>query len=139
MAQLEEQRRIEEQKRREEAERRAREEELRRQMEAEEAQLQAQRGREMERLKAQYIASIAGKVQRNWRRPGNVAEGATCHVLVSQIPGGEVVSARVTSCTGDEAFRRSVESAVYRASPLPAAPDPGVFDRDIRFTFEAED
>jgi colicin import membrane protein len=34
------------------------------------------------------------------------------------------------------AFQRSVEAAVRKASPLPAPPDPEVFDREIEFVFE---
>jgi hypothetical protein len=32
-------------------------------------------------------------------------------------------------------MRRSIEDAVNRASPLPAPPDPALFDRNIRFNF----
>jgi colicin import membrane protein len=33
------------------------------------------------------------------------------------------------------AFKNSIERAVYKASPLPAAPDDAVFDREILFYF----
>ncbi len=55
---------------------------------------------------------------------------------MNQIPGGEVISVTVTQCTGDEVFRRSVEAAVYKASPLPRPSDSALFDRDIVFTFK---
>jgi colicin import membrane protein len=55
---------------------------------------------------------------------------------VEQIPGGEVVKAQVTDCNGDDALKRSVENAVYRASPLPRPEDPAIFDRVIEFTFK---
>ena len=55
---------------------------------------------------------------------------------MNQIPGGEVIHAKATKCNGDEVFRRSVESAVYKASPLPRPSDPGLFDREIVFTFK---
>jgi colicin import membrane protein len=39
------------------------------------------------------------------------------------------------SGNGDEAVRRSIEAAVYKASPLPAPADPSVFDRNLRLEF----
>jgi colicin import membrane protein len=39
------------------------------------------------------------------------------------------------SCDGDAALQRSVEQAIYMASPLPEPPDPRVFARDLAFTF----
>jgi len=74
-------------------------------------------------------------VQRNWLRPSG-SVGSYCRVLIHQIPGGEVVNVRLTECDGDAAFQRSVESAVRKASPLPAPPEPELFEREIEFIFE---
>lgn len=132
LAELENKRRQNEKKQHEQ-EKRKREAALRKQMEAE-------RQTELMGLREQYIAAIADKVRRNWRRPPNISKGATCTVLVNQIPGGMVNSVRVTGCTGgNEILRRSVRMAVLKADPLPRAPDPGVFDRDIQFVFIAEE
>lgn len=121
--------RKQEEKKQLDQQRRKREAALRKQMDAE-------RQTELMGLREQYIAAIGDKVRRNWRRPPNISKGATCTVLVNQIPGGMVNSVRVTGCTGgDEILRRSVRMAVLKADPLPRAPDPGVFDRDIKFDF----
>ncbi len=56
-----------------------------------------------------------------------------------QTPGGEVLTVEVLRCTGSAALRRSVEAAVYRASPLPPPPDPELFEREIEFTFRVEE
>ncbi|MEX0606523.1 MAG: energy transducer TonB, partial [Halofilum sp. (in: g-proteobacteria)] len=77
-------------------------------------------------------------VTRNWRQPRAFSEGDTAHVEVTQVPGGDVTGVDLVSCSGSEAFCESVVSAVHRASPLPEAPDPEVFDREIRFNFEPE-
>jgi hypothetical protein len=45
----------------------------------------------------------------------------------------------VGKCNGDEAVRQSIETAAYRASPLPAPPDPALFDRDVVVTFAPHD
>ena len=63
--------------------------------------------------------------------------GLTCVVRVRLAPGGEVLSANVVRSSGNPAFDRSVESAVFKANPLPAPKDPYVFEyfRDLEFTF----
>lgn len=114
-------------------EEKARREALRKQMEAEES---AERQRELARKSTTYIAAIRNKVQHNWRRPSGISKGASCKVHVTQVPGGYVESVRVTSCTGGSAaFSKSVEKAVLKADPLPKAPDPSLFDRQIVFDF----
>jgi len=50
-----------------------------------------------------------------------------------------VTGVTILSCTGDEALRRSVEAAVFRASPLPQPPDPSVFDRNLRLILKTEE
>ena len=143
---------------RKEAERRKQDEEqsreddertLREQLAAEEARLSADQTkreadaqRQQERLKnlqQQYIGMIMDKVQRNWIKPPGAAKGMRCRVHVLQTQGGSVVRADATQCSGDAAFKYSVEKAVQRASPLPAPPDPAVFDRNLDFRFEPQD
>ena len=115
----------------EEKARRAQEEELRRSLEAEERINAARNSAEAE----QWKASIAARIERAWIRPTQ-AEGVTCIVSVSQVPGGEVTSVRVDSCTPDNAaLRDSVEAAVYRASPLPPPPAGVPFERNLRLRF----
>jgi colicin import membrane protein len=79
---------------------------------------------------------IAQKVENNWLRPVTNTEGESCDVIVTQTMTGEVLDVRLKSCTSDNAFQRSVERAVRKASPLPLPPNPDVFDREIYFTFK---
>jgi len=102
----------------------------------EQAALDAERQKQLSSLRGQYIADITNKVERNWIKPASARQGLSCVVNVKQIPGGEVIDVRVTRCIGDEVFRRSVETAVRRSSPLPVPPDPSVFDREIEFNFK---
>ena len=60
-------------------------------------------------------------------------------VYVTQVPGGVVANVRVGSCNGDQAVRESIESAVYRASPLPPPPDPALFERNLEIRFKPVD
>jgi colicin import membrane protein len=110
----------------------AREAELRRSLEAEE------RGRALQNSDeaARWHAQIVARIQRAWIKPPSAQPGISCTVSVTQVPGGEVTSVRVESCSGgDAALRESVEAAVYRASPLPSPPDPALFERNLELTF----
>jgi colicin import membrane protein len=88
---------------------------------------------------ANWLGQIANKVQRAWIRPPGARPGISCVIRVTQTPGGEVTNVSIGECNGDAALRESIESAVYRASPLPPAPDPAVFDRNLAFTFKPND
>ena len=87
---------------------------------------------------ADYVALIRQKVERNWVRPPGARPGIECSVLVTQIPGGEVISVRTERCNADEPVQRSIEAAVLRASPLPLPAEAKLFERNLRFTFKPE-
>lgn len=87
-------------------------------------------------LKEKYVALIKQKIENNWIRPPSTPDNLNCPVSVTQVPGGTVTNVQVISCNGDDAVVQSIMTAVYRASPLPAPPDPALFDRSIRFTFD---
>ncbi len=89
--------------------------------------------------KSAYIFAIQQKIKRNWVRPANAEVGLDCVISVQQTAGGEVTKVDFGSCNGDATIRRSIEAAVFKASPLPAPRDPSVFDRDIRLTFRPEE
>ncbi|HVI59317.1 MAG TPA: cell envelope integrity protein TolA [Luteimonas sp.] len=91
-------------------------------------------------LKARYAAAIQEAVLRNWTRPENVPIGQRCRIYITQLPGGDVMSAKVDpSCPYDELGRRSVEAAVLKAKPLPYAGFESVFQRNLILNFEAQD
>ena len=85
-----------------------------------------------------YGSAIKAQVERNWIRPPTNWLGLSCMVQVRLIPGGDVASVLIVKSSGDAAFDRSVEAAVYRAAPLPLPPDPALFDsfRTVNFVFE---
>jgi len=106
---------------------------------AEQAALEQANQKRLSSLRGQYVADIQSKVARHWIKPASAKKGSSCKVVVNQIPGGEVINVKASKCNGDDVFRRSVESAVYKASPLPRPSDPGLFDREIVFTFKPKD
>ena len=90
-------------------------------------------------LKSAYINNIVARVYSYWRYQG-AEDGWGCEVYVQQDRDGTVEAVNVQNCTLDDSakaksFRNSIERAVYKASPLPAAPDDAVFDREILFYF----
>jgi colicin import membrane protein len=114
---------------------RQRETDLQSQLQAEE-HLQAV---ESSPAKAEYLALIQARISRAWIRPPSVQPGARCTVHLTQIPGGEITHVNVEGCNGDDALRESVETAAYKASPLPAPSDPALFDPNLTVTFAPDD
>jgi colicin import membrane protein len=89
--------------------------------------------------KAAYVYAIRQRIQSRWVAPPTATAGIECIVNIRQLPGGEVVSVSIGKCNGDAAVRRSIETAVYRASPLPNPQDPSVFERQIVLEFRPRD
>ena len=89
---------------------------------------------------AEYVSYIQEKVRRNWLRPAGSSNDFSCIVQVALIPGGDVASARVVKSCGDAVLDRSVESAVFKAAPLPVPPDQAMFHyfRELNFDFRPE-
>ena len=86
-------------------------------------------------LKASYVRAIQLHVEQRWYEPPGVAQGLSCTIYVTQIPGGEVVGMRFGTCNGGAAVRQSIENAVRNASPLPAPPEPALFEREVELVF----
>ncbi|MGE4570416.1 MAG: cell envelope integrity protein TolA [Gammaproteobacteria bacterium] len=91
------------------------------------------------KLKSSYIGLIAARVKDEWRYMG-AEDDWGCDVYIIQDEDGYVEAVNVQGCTIDDSdkaasFRNSIERAVYKASPLPMAPDQSVFDTEIMFFF----
>ena len=110
--------------------------ERRRQLELE---LQAEQNR-IDAMKAgalaQYSFALKQAIERNWVQPPSAVQGLSCELLVQQSLGGDVLNVVIGNCNGDEAVRRSIESAVRKASPLPLPRDISLLERNLRFLFE---
>lgn len=134
--QREERERQEQERKRQEEQARqlAREKALQEQIAAEEAALQRRRDQsELDK----YNRLIKDKVTRNWSRPAGWDAGLVCSVMVSLIPGGQVVDVEFKKKCGNDVYDRSMETAIFRASPLPVPSDSRLFNLNYRkFTFE---
>ena len=115
----------------EQREREAREAELRARLADEETRTSAG----FQSLKASYVRAIQAHVEQRWYEPPGTTQGLSCTIYVTQIPGGEVVGMRFGSCNGGAAVRQSIETAVKNASPLPAPPEPALFEREVELVF----
>ena len=137
---------VAEKKKDDEAHRRDAERNLKEQLAVEEKSRQQQR-RQQEQTQqtmseiAKYEALIKQKVERSWARPPSAQKGLECNVRVRLVQSGEVMSAQVVRSSGNDIFDRSVENAVYKASPLPLPDDKSLFDhfRELEFKFKPED
>ncbi|HEX7966154.1 MAG TPA: cell envelope integrity protein TolA [Gammaproteobacteria bacterium] len=106
------------------------------QLQAEIASEERARNSRLASLASQYVALIKQKVTNNWIRPPSTPDNLNCVVLVSQVQGGTVTDVNFGDCNGDDVVRESIRTAVYRASPLPAPPDPSLFDKNVKFIFD---
>ena len=139
LKELEIKRKAEEQRLAEAAMQRSMEDELKKEKAAAAKKKKANTARDIQAMTEieKYISLIHQDVTSSWILPANFKPGSKCTVRVKLIPGGDVADVKVSKCSGDTLFDRSVDAAVRRASPLPVPKDPYVFDkmRDIEFIF----
>ena len=93
-----------------------------------------------------WVAVIATKIKSYWNYSG-ADDDWSCNVIVHQNENGKVLTVNIQDCkkgsnalmADDKArsFKNSIERAVYKASPLPIAPDEAVFRRELMFYFRA--
>ena len=93
----------------------------------------------LDTLKQAYVSNIAARVKSFWRYQG-AEDDWTAEVYIVQDRDGSVVAVDVrNSNVGDskkaKVFKDSIRRAVYKASPLPSAPDEAIFDRELIFIF----
>ena len=116
------------QQKREESEKRelAEREELERQQEAERnrqlaensAEARAEAARTEFELVQSATAIIQQAVQQVWNRPPSARNGMRAILQIQMLPTGELLDVRITQTSGDAAFDRASENAVYSAAPF---------------------
>ena len=111
--------RVEQQRELAEAERLRQEEEVERQRQAEEvAVIAAEAARTEFELVQSATALIQQALQQVWNRPPSARNGMRAILRIRMLPTGELIEASITQSSGDSAFDRSAENAVYSASPF---------------------
>lgn len=129
-----------------EARRQAAEQGLKEQLASEEkeradAQVKAEQQARAQSELARFEALIRQRVGNSWVNSGGWTQNMECLVHVRLIPTGEVIEATVVRSSGNAAFDRSAENAVYKASPLPLPEDKALFEhfRDFNFLFHPQE
>ena len=90
------------------------------------------------------MAIIQQAVQSVWSRPPSARNGMRAILQIRMLPTGELIDAVITESSGDPAFDRSAENAVYSAAPfreLQALPS-NIFNENFRslsLIFQPED
>ena len=141
---LAEERRRDDEKKLKLADARKKDEERRKLEQQAQQELDAKRAAEKEAAARQAAASAAqsramdawtrliqDKVRRNIVEPPNLQGNPQVEFDVVQIPGGEVLSVRMTRSSGVPAYDAAVERAILKASPLPPPPDSSMFVREL--------
>ncbi len=84
-------------------------------------------------LLGRYVGQVTARIERAWLRPRvSLPSGVfSCRVQIDQEPDGRVKEITLKECDTDARWQRSLVSAIQSASPLPAPPDPDVFQTSL--------
>jgi len=84
--------------------------------------------RDLERAVNIYMKMVMYRIQKNWQKPQRNVKGKTCQVKIVQSMVGEISSVQMLACDKNRQFRKSIEKAIRKSSPLPM-PQEELFDR----------
>lgn len=81
-----------------------------------------------------YKQAIFNRVRDNWSRPPSARTGMKCELLIEIVPTGRVVSVTIVESSGNSAFDRSAQQAVYKAESFPELKEmsPQTFEKYYR-------
>jgi colicin import membrane protein len=85
-----------------------------------------------------YKAKIMQKIRGNIVMPPDVDKAARAEFWVTLLPGGGVLSARLTQSSGDVGYDTAVERAILKSQPLPLPTDANLFNqfRELKLKFK---
>jgi len=101
------------------------------------ARARAEQAAAMGRVVDEYTGKINSKIRRNIVMPPDVADDARAEFSVTLLPGGSVLSARLTKSSGNAAYDNAVERAILKSQPLPLPADVAMFNkfRELKLVF----
>lgn len=91
-------------------------------------------------LFGRYVGQITARIERAWMRPRTpIQDGAlfACRVSITQDRRGVVQEVELVRCNGTPRWQSSLVQAIQSASPLPAPPDPDVYNAHLTLTLES--
>lgn len=99
------------------------------------AQAAAQAAAARSKAEAAYGTKIQNWIRRNIVRPTNVTGNPEAVFDVTQLPSGEILTAKLMKSSGNSAVDSAIERAILKSSPLPKPDDPAAFQRVLHLTF----
>jgi hypothetical protein len=87
------------------------------------------------------MSHVAARIERAWMRPRAPIETGhfDCRARIKQDRTGNVLSVKLDDrCGSNQIWRKSLESAILRASPLSAPPEPWLFTATLTLNFSAD-
>jgi hypothetical protein len=90
---------------------------------------------------AQYLGSLQKAIEAHWSHPSTATSGASavsvCKLQFVVTSSGVVSNVKLADCGSDPSWEESAVMAVFRSSPLPAAPDPRLVQNTITLSLVA--
>jgi colicin import membrane protein len=92
-----------------------------------------------ERGIATWVDKIRAKIKANIVLPPGIKGNPEALFLVTQLPTGEVLDAKLVISSGHAAYDDAVHRAILKSSPLPKPDSAGLFERELKLTFRPVD
>ena len=86
-----------------------------------------------------WVDRIRAKVRGNIVLPPGITGNPQAEVLVTQLPTGEVLEAKLVISSGHAAYDEAVMRAIWKSDPLPKPDTPALFRRELKLTFRPKD
>ena len=88
---------------------------------------------------ADYLSRIRGKIRGNIVLPPDVKGNPEAIFDVTQLPSGEIVTARLRRSSGNTALDEAIERAILKSNPLPKPEKSDLFSRTLELSFRPLD
>jgi colicin import membrane protein len=88
---------------------------------------------------ADYLSRIRGKIRGNIVLPPDVKGNPEAIFDVTQLPSGEIVTARLRHSSGNAMLDEAIERAILKSNPLPKPEKSDLFSRTLELSFRPLD
>lgn len=86
-----------------------------------------------------WVDKIRAKIRGNIVLPQDLQGNPEAMVLVTQLPTGEVLQAKLVISSGHAGYDDAVMRAILKSSPLPKPDSAALFARELKLTFHPKD
>ena len=88
---------------------------------------------------AAWVDKIRNRIRGYIVLPPDIKGNPEALFLVTLLPNGEVLQARLVISSGHAGYDEAVLRAILKSSPLPKPDSPGLFERELKLTFRPKD